>query len=142
MSNCHSIIITVISLLNSTLNTSGVVQFENANTALTVRNSTVALAGAVYFLNNKLSAIQVGTHSTILLAGTVEFTNNTGNYGGALLLNGGNITIEDNAQVIFQTNHAEIGGGAIASSQHVIAGSVRFINNSAVVGGAIIYIHW
>ena len=69
-----------MSLLNSTLNTSGMVQFENANTALIVRNSTVALAGAVYFFNNKLSAIQVGTHSTILLAGTVEFTNNTANY--------------------------------------------------------------
>ena len=42
--------ITHISLLNSTLNTSGIVQFENANTAFTVRNSTVALAGACSLL--------------------------------------------------------------------------------------------
>ena len=185
--------ITHISLLRSTLLTSGVVQFENANTAIIVNSSTIALAGEVNFFNNNISAIlALGTHSTILLAGTVEFTNNTNtaDSGGAVSMTGGSIaivgtvnfnnnsafmggaiasnnviaiaglvqfinnsafqgggidsdgavTIADNAQVIFQGNHANRsgGGGAIFSSQCVtIAGSVHFINNSASLGGAI-----
>ena len=132
--------VTHISLLHSTLCTSGKVQFRNANTAiLTNNNSTIGLAGVVDFFNNDMSAIQVlDSHSTILLAGTVEFTNNTADYGGAVLMAGGNLTIADNAEVLFQGNHADFYGGAIASSQHVtIAGSVQFINNSADNGGAI-----
>ena len=132
--------ITHISLLHSTLRTSGMVQFENANTALIVSNSSIALAGAVYFSNNNNPAIHAvattGTHSTILLSGTVEFTNNTAHSGsgGAVSLVGGSMTIAENASVVFQSNH----GGAIYSNQHVtIAGSVQFINNSAIQGGAI-----
>ena len=157
--------ITHISLLHSTLHTSGQVQIENANTAILVNSSTIVLAGAVGFFNNNNSAIHaLDKHTTILLAGTVEFTNNTADNGGAVLLeNGnltlagsvqfinnsandggaidsdGNVTIADTAQVVFQGNHADT-GGAISSSQHVtIAGSVQFINNSAdqLEGGAI-----
>ena len=135
--------VTHISLLRSTLRTSGVVQFENANTALIVNNSSIALAGAVYFSNNNNSAIHAvataGTHSTILLSGTVEFTNNTAHStGGAVSLTGGSMTIAENASVVFQNNQAKNNGGAIYSNQHVtIAGSVQFINNSAIQGGAI-----
>ena len=131
--------ITHISLLRSTLHTSGMVQFENANTAIIVTSSFVELAGTVNFFNNKISAIQTsGTHSTILLAGTVEFTNNTATSGGAVLMLDGNMTIANNAEVVFQSNHAKQLGGAIASNQHVtIAASVQFINNSANKGGAI-----
>ena len=132
--------ITHISLLHSTLHTSEMVQFENANTAIIMNSSTAALAGVINFYNNNNSAIEaLDTHSTILLAGTVEFTNNTADYGGAILMVGGNITIADNAQVVFQGNHAKTYGGAIASIQNVtIAGSVQFINNSAYQGGAAI----
>ena len=50
----------------------------------------------------------------------------------------GTVTIGDTAQVVFQDNHAEIFGGATTSNQDVtIAGSVKFINNSANQGGAI-----
>ena len=131
--------ITHISLLRSTLHTSGMVQFENANTAMTLIGSIIELAGAVNFFNNNNSAIQaLSTHSTILLAGTVEFTNNTADSGGAVLMLDGNMTIAYNAQVVFQCNGAKAFGGAIASVQHVtIAGSVQFINNSASQGGAI-----
>ena len=133
--------ITHISLLHTTLRTSGMVQFENANTAILVHNSTIVLAGEVYFFNNNNSAIRAGgIHSTILLAGTVDFTNNTADYGGAMLiLLGGNMTIAINAHIAFQGNHAKNHGGAIYSSQRVtIAGSVQFINNSAYQqGGAI-----
>ena len=131
--------ITHISLLHSTLHTSGQVQIENANTAIIVKSSTVVLAGAVGFFNNYNSAIHaLDTHSTVLLAGTVEFTNNNADKGGAVFLESGNLTVTDNAQVAFQGNHADTAGGAIASSQHVtIAGSVQFINNSAAWGGAI-----
>ena len=131
--------ITHISLLRSTLHTSGMVQFENANTAINVIGSFIELAGAVNFFNNKISAIQTrGTHSTILLAGTVEFTNNTADSGGAVLMLGGNITVANSAHVVFQGNQAKQLGGAIASIEHVtIAGSVQFINNSAIQGGAI-----
>ena len=133
--------ITHISLLRSTLHTSGMVQFENANTAIIVVGSFIELAGEVNFINNNMSAIQVlDTPSTILLAGTVQFTNNTADSGGALFMEDGmhNMTIANNAQVVFQGNHAKTYGGAIDSNQHVtIAGSVQFINNTANQGGAI-----
>ena len=131
--------VTHISLLHSSLNTSGMVQFEYANTAILVNSSTVTLAGVVNFVNNNNSAIQA-LDSIIVLAGTVEFTNNTSVKGGAIsMMMMANITIADNTRVIFQGNHAEDTGGAISSSQHVtIAGSVQFINNSAdYEGGAI-----
>ena len=131
--------VTHISLLQSTLDTSGMVQFENANTAIMVNHSAIALTGVVKFFNNNFSAIHAfDPHSTILLAGTVEFTNNTADSGGAVALEGGSITIAYNAQVVFQGNNAKTFGGAITSRQHVtIAGSVQFINNSANQGGAI-----
>ena len=130
--------ITHISLLHSTLHTSGLVQFENANTAILVNSSTIVLAGAVGFFNNNNSAIHaLDTHSAVLLAGTVEFTNNTADEGGAIFVESGNLTIADNAQVVFRGNLANNDGGAISSFQHVtIAGSVQFINNSAAWGGA------
>ena len=132
--------VTHISLLHSTLHTSRMVRFENANTAIMVKHSATALTGVVTFLNNNNSAIlALDTHSTILLAGTVEFTNNTADNGGAISMTHGNLTIAENAQVVFQGNHAKTIGGAIHSFfQHVtIAGSVQFINNSADYGGAI-----
>ena len=131
--------ITHISLLRSTLHTSGMVQFENANTAMILIGSFIELSGAVNFFNNKISAIKtLGTHSTILLAGTVEFTNNTADSGGAVFMEDGTMTIANNAHVVFQSNQAKQLGGAIASIQHVtIVGSVQFINNSANQGGAI-----
>ena len=129
-----------ISLLHSSLQTLGMVRFHNANTAILVKNSTIDLAGTVNFIDNINSAIHaVDTHSTILLAGTVHFTNNTANNGGAVSLVGSSMIIADNAQVVFQNNHARLYGGAIVSSQHVtIKGSVQFINNSANQGGAAI----
>ena len=133
--------ITHISLLRSTLHTSGMVRFENANTAIIVKSSTVVLAGAVGFFNNYNSAIHaLDTHSTVLLEGTVDFTNNNADKGGAVFLESGNLTIADNAQVVFRGNHADTAGGAIYSFQHVtIAGAVQFINNSAAYwGGAIV----
>ena len=135
--------VTHISLLHSSLNTSGMVQFEYANTAIAVNSSTVTLAGVVKFFNNINSAIQA-LDSIIVLAGTVEFTNNTSVKGGAIsMIMMANITIADNARVIFQDNHAIHRGGAIHSRHHVtIAGSVQFINNSAdYVGGAISSFH-
>ena len=69
----------------------------------------------------------------------VVFQSNRADYGGAMFGNCVTLTIADNAQdVVFQGNHAINGGGAIASYLHVtIAGSVQFINNSADHGGAI-----
>ena len=126
-----------MTLFHSSLHTSATVQFENASTAINANNSFIHLAGEVNFFSNNISAIQ-GTRSTILLAGTVEFTNNTADYGGAVLMMDGNMTIANNAHVVFQGNHAKQLGGAIACSQPVtLAGSVQFINNSAHKGGAI-----
>ena len=129
--------VTHISLLQSTLHISGMVQFEHANTAIAVDSSTVTLAGVVNFFNNNNSAIQA-LDSIIVLAGTVEFTNNTSVNGGAISMTAANIIIADNARVLFQGNQAKKVGGAIFSLQHVtIAGSVQFINNSADYGGAM-----
>ena len=129
--------VTHISLLHSSLNTSGIEQFEYANTAILVNSSTVTLAGVVRFFNNNNSAIQA-LDSIIVLAGTVEITNNTAVNGGGISMTRANITIADNSFSVFQGNRAIYGGGAIYSSQHVtIAGSVQFINNSASQGGAI-----
>ena len=131
--------ITHISLLYSTLHTSGMVQFEHANTAIKAYRSTIALAGEVNFFNNNNSAIDAtDTLCTVLPASTVEFTTNTADYGGAINMTDGNIAIANNADVIFQGNCAKHDGGAIFSLQHVtIAGSVQFINNSADYGGSI-----
>ena len=114
------------------------VQFENANTAVIAISSFIDLAGTVNLFNNNNSAIQaLRTH--ILLAGTIELTNNTADTGGAVLVVDGNMTIANNAQVVFQGNHAMTFGGVISSNQHVtIAGSVQFINNSAYQGGAVL----
>ena len=129
--------ITHISLLHSTLHTSGMVQFQNAKTAMLLNSSIIYLEGTVNLFSNKESAIR-GTNCKIFLSGTVEFTNNTAKYGGAVLMQGGNMTVGKNAQVAFQGNHAQQLGGAIASTQHVtIAGSVQFISNSADQGGAV-----
>ena len=118
------------------------VQFENANTAMVAISSLLYLSGTVNFFNNSMSAIRaLDTHSAILLAGTVVFTNNTADYGGAVLMMNGNMTVADTAHIVFQGNHAKNDGGGIASLQHVtIAGSalVQFINNSAYKGGAIL----
>ena len=131
--------ITHISLIHSTLQTSGMVQFENGIIAMILAGSFIELAGAVNFFNNNMSAIgALDANSTILLTGTVEFTNNTADYGGAVFMEDGNMTIANSAHVVFQGNHAKQLGGAIASFQHVtIAGSVQFINNSANQGGAV-----
>ena len=133
--------ITHVSLLHSTLHASGMVQFENANTAIMVNNSTIALEGEVKFFSNEDSAIQaIDAFSTIHLAGTVEFTNNTADSGGAILIVAGSLTIGRKSQTVFKGNHASNFGGAIVSGPHVtvtIAGSVQFINNSAHNGGAI-----
>ena len=96
----------------------------------------VTIAGSVQFVNN--SANQGGAiHSDATITGSVQFINNSAYQGGAIDSHG-NMTIADNAHVIFQDNYAKQLGGAIASSQHVnIAGSVQFINNSAYQGGAI-----
>ena len=115
------------------------VRFENANTAIIMNSSTVALTGVVTFLNNNNSAIEaLDSHSTILLAGTVEFTNNTADNGGAIAMMHGKLTIAENAQVVFQGNHATNGGAIISLHHVIIAGSVQFINNSASQGGAIV----
>ena len=56
--------ITHISLLHSTLHTSGMVQFENASTAMLLIGSFIELAGAVNFFRNNMSAIRtLDTHS-------------------------------------------------------------------------------
>ena len=131
--------VTHISLLHSSLNTSGMVQFEYANTAILVNSSTVTLAGVVKFFNNNNSAIQA-LDSIIVVAGTVEFTNNTSVNGGAISMTKANITIADNSFSVFLGNHAINDGGAIFSSRHVsIAGSVQFINNSADYDGGAIH---
>ena len=130
--------VTHISLLHSTLHTSGVVQFEHANAAILLNSSTIVLAGAVNFSNNYHSIIALYIDSTVLLAGTVEFTNNTAIHGGAIYLIKAIIIFADDAEVVFRGNYAIKRGGAIASLQHVtVAGSVQFINNSAGYGGAI-----
>ena len=129
--------ITHVSLLHSTLNTSGLVRFQTAKTTILARSSIINLDGTVNFFSSSNSAIQ-GTNSTILLAGTVEFTNNTADSGGAVLMQGGNMAVGKHARVAFQGNHARDIGGAIASTQHVtIGGSVQFISNSAYHGGAV-----
>ena len=73
----------------------------------------------------------------ISIASSVQFINNSAIQGGAIE-SGGGVTIADNAQVLFQGNHADSIGGAIAiDSNVVLAGSVQFISNTAQLGGAI-----
>ena len=59
----------------------------------------------------------------------MQFINNSADQGGAIVSDD-NVNIADNAQVVFQANHAETLGGAIA-------GSVQFINNSANDGSEV-----
>ena len=128
---------------NQLLTIAGSVQFINNNAdqaggaIYSNGKMTIAYNAQVVFQGNHAEyggAIVSGQHVTI--AGSVQFINNSAYQGGAIA--GGNITIADNAQVLFECNHAEY-GGAISSDQHVtIAGSVQFINNSAAYhGGAV-----
>ena len=60
--------VTHISLHRTTLHTSGMVQFENANTAMVAISSLLYLSGTVNFFNNSMSAIRaLDTHSAIKL---------------------------------------------------------------------------
>ena len=128
-----------VSVHGGSLQTSGVVHFEDANTAVEVINTSIILAGTVSFTNNKNSAIRVtDMDSTITLTGTLKFINNSAYQGGAIYSTG-NVTAVKNAQVVFEGNYAASGGGAIyGKNQHIIlAGTVRFIKNSANFGGAV-----
>ena len=102
-------------------------------------NMTIADNAQVVFQGNhaKTYGGAIGSHKHVTIAGSVQFLNNSADQGGAIDSDG-SVTIADNAQVVFQGNHARKPGGAIASYQQVtIAGSVQFINNSAYQGGAI-----
>ena len=101
-------------------------------------NVTMADNTQVVFQGNHAmttgGAIACGQHVTI--AGSVQFINNYASKGGAIA-SGGDVTMNNNAHAVFQGNRATVLGGGIDSVQHVIAGSVNFINNSADQGGAI-----
>ena len=100
-------------------------------------NMTIANNAQVVFQGNhaKTSGGAIASLQHVTIVGSVQFINNSANQGGAV---DSNVTIADNAQVVFQGNHAIILGGAIITGQHVtVAGSVQLINNIAYVGGAI-----
>ena len=106
-------------------------------------DGSISIAGntLVIFEGNNVKgfggAIACHSHQNVTIAGTVRFTNNSANKGGAIA-SAGTVSIADNAQVLFQDNHADTDGGAIYSEYHVtIASTVQFINNQAFQGGAI-----
>ena len=161
-------------------------------------NQHVTIAGSVQFINNSAdqgdaidsdgnvtiadNAQDVGFQGNharnfggafvslqhVTIAGSVQFINNSADHGGAIYSSGGNVTISDNARVVFQSNRADYGGaiasngviinatqvyfqgneaesagGAIAVFSNVeLAGSVQFLNNTALLGGAIFMIQW
>ena len=121
----------------------GSVQFINNSAnqggAIDADDVTIANNAQVVFQGNHANSFggAIFSHQHVTVAGSVQFINNSANHGGAI--NGVlDVTFADNAQVVFQDNHAKIFGGAIATNQHVtMAGSVQFINNSASQGGAI-----
>ena len=82
-------------------------------------------------------AIFSSQNDTISLAGSVQFINNSAYHGGAIC-SYGDVTISDNAQIVFQGNDADsLGGAILIASNIVLAGSVQFISNTAQLGGAI-----
>ena len=98
---------------------------------------TTADNAQVFFQGNNAEGAggAFASNQSATIAGSVQFINNSAGEGGAII--SGGVTIADNAQVVFQGNHA-LHGGAIKSDEYVtIAGSAHFINNSAGQGGAI-----
>ena len=130
----------------------GSVQFINNSAdqagAINCAGSVIIADNAqVVFQSNHADVYNGGASSSggaisswhVTIAGSVQFINNSA-YNGGAMDSGGSVTISDNAQVVFQGNHAESSGGAVWVNRHatiIIAGSVLFINNSARYGGAI-----
>ena len=81
-------------------------------------------------------AIESGQDVTV--AGSVQFTNNSAKQGGAIDSHV-NVIIADNAQVVFQSNYAEIGGAVFSGDLDTIAGLGQYITlNNYSHGGVII----
>ena len=125
----HVTIVGSVQFINNSANQGGAIDSDV--------NVTIAYRAEVVFQGNHAKTYGGAIFSIhhVTIAGSVQFINNSANQGGAV---DSNVTIADNAQVVFQGNHAIILGGAIITGQHVtVAGSVQLINNIAYVGGAI-----
>ena len=135
----------ISSILHITI--AGTVQFIN-NSAYddggaisTYDGVTIVSNGHLVFQGNHATNIggAIMTTKRTAIAGSAEFINNSANYGGAIA-SGGNVTIDNNSQVDFVGNRANNTGGAILAFYNdnlLLAGSVQFISNTALLGGAI-----
>ena len=106
-----------------------------------VYNHADKIGGAIVILANTV------------LAGSVQFINNTAQLGGAISMFSGYLTVANNADVVFQGNHAYQVGGAIHSSGDIIVNYSRekcsillgnnskmdLIYNTAERGGSAMY---
>ena len=102
----------------------GTVAINNITQLLFLGNHAERLGGAIVIL------------ADMLLAGSVQFMSNTAQLGGAICMVSGYVTVANNAEVVFQGNHAQHVGGAIYSSQSIVVNyrqyncSILFGNNS------------
>ncbi|MBR5292986.1 MAG: PEP-CTERM sorting domain-containing protein, partial [Clostridia bacterium] len=128
---------------------------EDGSTSIQGGNVVMAGNGSVAFTNNSVvqnhqgGAIYADGSVTIsgteTKAGTVTFTNNTaGGNGGAIYTKYGNIVMDGNSGVLFDTNVSNSGGAIFAENGNVSltdnTTSISFNKNEALTGGgAAIY---
>ena len=96
---------------------------------LVLENNTANEGGAIYARDNELN-----------FWGCIQCSNNVAHSGGALLSTKSTINIRNNSSCnIFQTNVAAKRGGAFYAMDSTInlSGLQKFLNNSAMQGGAI-----
>ena len=101
-------------------------------------NVTIADNAQVHFQGNYSKSFggAIDSLQHVAIEGSVQFINNSANQGGAV--SAYTVTIDNNAEVCFQTNNADrLGGAIVISSTIELAGSVQFISNTALLGGAI-----
>lgn len=122
--------------------------------AIAIMNANLSWSGVTVFFNNSAEShfgggITIWSGSRISCSGNTIFARNKAFYGGAVYISR-NVLVEWYGMAVFDTNEAEIEGGAIGSaildasadreqiSYLYIAGTMRYVNNfSRRNGGAI-----
>ena len=107
----------------------------------TISYGTATLNGAnITFQDNFALALggAIASFEEFIVSSAATFSNNTAMQQGGAVYSAGDISVLDNAQLIFQGNHATGEGGAVLSSEYItLSGTVCFISNSATSGGAV-----
>ena len=115
--------------------------------AITMDSCTTKFVGNILFINNsgKWGGAMTFTNGNHSLSGNVSFINNSATtHGGAVKLSGGTLVMSGDISFINNTC-TDCEGGAVSVQSHIgdtilnLTGLLRFVNNSANLGGAMAF---